>query len=114
MIAVVQRVLRAQVTVGETAAQAQNGADTQLDYGRMPKGDSATRYISVKNKGAHSVYIRLVETGSIAGIMRAGQSGFTLRPGEERQVELTVSIPKETGKGGYSGTVLLFKAPRIF
>jgi hypothetical protein len=106
---------QAKVAVGEPAAQAESiGAEDQLDYGRMPKGDTSTRFISLTNGGERDVYIRVMETGSIAGIMKLEEKSFILRAGESRQLDLAVSIPKETKKGAYSGTVIIFKIPGLF
>lgn len=104
----------AKVMVGKETAQASGSADAStLDFGIMREGETATRYVSVSNKGSYPVRVTLRLQGGIAKLLRSDESNFVLKPKESRQLEMALSVP-QGAKSSYEGQIFIMKIPSLF
>ncbi len=92
-----------------------NPSSDRLDFGDLSRETGASRFVTLKNTGGRAKQIWVVKTGSIAELMKSDKPDwFTLAPGEEVKLELTVRIPVSAPYGKMSGTVTIFKWPKVF
>lgn len=95
-----------------------NGYDSQIsaseiDFGKLEKGGSCIRFISVKNNGGHEMYINIMNVGNIRKIIREDRNSFILGPGEVKKIELSISVPADANSKEYRGTIIILKIPKI-
>lgn len=92
-----------------------NPLPDKLDFGDLSRETGASRFVTLKNTGGRAKQIWVVKTGSIAELMKSDRADwFTLAPGEEVRLEFTVRIPVSAPYGKLSGTVTIFKWPKLF
>ena len=92
-----------------------NPLSDRLDFGDLSRETGASRFVTLKNTGGRAKQIWVVKTGSIAELMKSDRADwFTLAPGEEVKLEFTVRIPVSAPYGKMSGTVVIFKWPKVF
>lgn len=88
-------------------------AGNLLDYGSLPKGNSATKFITVKNDGGRDVYVKMIGTGDIGKILKIDRNNFIVQKGQKEKVEFTVEVPSDTSKTEYKGGIFIFKLPKL-
>lgn len=92
-----------------------NPLSDRLDFGDLSRETGASRFVTLKNTGGRAKQIWVVKTGRIAELMKSDRADwFTLAPGEEVKLEFTVRIPVSAPYGKMSGTVTIFKWPKLF
>lgn len=92
-----------------------NPSAERLDFGDLSRDTGASRFVTLKNNGRVSKSVFVVKRGKIAELMKTDQSSkFTIRPGEEIKLEFNVRIPVSAPYGSYTGSVLIFKWPKLF
>ncbi|MFZ2969939.1 MAG: hypothetical protein WA063_02220 [Minisyncoccia bacterium] len=91
-----------------------NPMTDRLDYGDLPKGNSASRFISIENNGTMAIYVKIVKNGNIGELIKISKNDFELKPGEKEKLELSLSLPISADREEYKGGVTVFKIPRLF
>lgn len=91
-----------------------NPREDSLDYGDMPKNNSAIRYITVKNDGKMKVYVKMFRYGEITELIKESDSGFILNSGEDKKIEFLLTVPSSAEEKTYNGRIIIFKTPLIF
>lgn len=91
-----------------------NPSTDKLDYGDLPKGNASTRFITIENNGAMSIYVIVIKTGDIGELIKLNRNNFELKPNEKEKLELSLSLPISADKEEYKGKVIVFKIPMLF
>jgi len=91
-----------------------NPLTERLDFGDLPKGNSASRIINVENKGGMNIYVKIIKTGEISELIKISKNDFVLPPNSNEKVEFLLEMPISADKEGYKGNVMVFKLPKIF
>ncbi|MFH1111479.1 MAG: hypothetical protein V1712_00195 [Patescibacteria group bacterium] len=91
-----------------------NPTNLVLDFGDLARGTSAVRRVEFTNGTFMPVYVMILKTGSIAGLMDIDEdmAAFRLAPRQTTKVEFLTYIPAsaELDKT-YQGRVYIFKIP---
>jgi hypothetical protein len=83
-----------------------------FDFGDLPPGASSDNMHTFTNDGKTDIYIMIGVFGGIRDFIDIEDAFFTLKPGEERQILVKLSVPPtaEPGKH-YSGKVIITRMP---
>ncbi len=85
-----------------------------LDFGSLPRGDSSTRFITIRNGGENDAYVKIYKWGEASRFLETNRDGFTLEAGENENLEFTIKVPSEAQEKEYEGRLVIFEIPRIF
>lgn len=89
-----------------------NPTDRALDFGDLARGTSLIRRVNLQNGTFMPMYVFMVKTGSIAGLMEINKNNFKLMPRTAQKIEFSTYIPASATVGQtYKGRVYLFKIP---
>ena len=91
-----------------------NPTADKLDFGDLSRGTGSTRYVTLKNDGKSAKKIVVIKYGEIMDLVEISQTNFTLKPGEEVQLEFKVKVPESAPYKKYTGKVIIFKWPKLF
>ncbi|MDH4140932.1 MAG: hypothetical protein OEV43_10235 [Coriobacteriia bacterium] len=105
---------RAHVQVVEGDTIGVNPLTESLDFGDLPPGAEQKRFVTLENTGSRSAYIVVWSVGGIGELMDVDRSRFALGPGETARIEFSVSVPPSAPVKKYSGTVFIFRLPRLW
>lgn len=90
-----------------------NPLTDNLDFGDLSRNNGMTRYVTFKNEGSASVYIAAVEFGDISDLVKIDKNYFTLKPSDEAKMSFEISIPPSAETKNYSGSVWIFRLPKL-
>lgn len=90
-----------------------NPLSDNLDFGDLSRNNGMTRYVTFKNGGTSPVYIAALEFGDISGLVKIDKNYFTLNPNEETKISFELSIPPSAETRSYSGSVWIFRLPKL-
>ena len=89
-----------------------NPTTERLDFGDLSPGTSAIRRVDIENGTTISMYVAIVNFGSINDLMTINKSSFTLSPGKKDVIEFTVYMPASAPiDATLTGRVFIFKIP---
>jgi hypothetical protein len=81
---------------------------TALKFGMLVPGISkANRKIALKNEYSHDVKFEILAEGSIKKFLAISENNFLLKPGEVKELEFIVFLPKGTPLGEYDGWITI-------
>lgn len=101
------KVFSAKLEVGNIAAFAIG--KQELDFGIIPQGGSATRYIAAENQGSKKLILEIFATGTIKKFIFYESYAYIM-PNETKQLPFKASIPESLEAGAYTGKIfLIFK-----
>ncbi|MDO8615492.1 MAG: hypothetical protein Q7T33_07105 [Dehalococcoidia bacterium] len=83
-----------------------------FDFGDLPPTASIDHKLTLKNDGKVDTYVMIGVFGGIRDFLNIEDAFFSLKPGEERQILVKLSLPAtaEPGKE-YSGRVVITRLP---
>lgn len=84
-----------------------------LDFGDLSRNNGMTRYVTFKNGGGASVYIAALKFGEISDLVKIDKNYFTLQPGEETKLSFEISVPPSAQTKNYTGSVWIFRLPKV-
>ena len=90
-----------------------NPLSDNLDFGDLSRNNGMTRYVTFKNDGSAPVYIAAMEFGDISDLVKMNKNYFTLSPSEEAKISFEISIPPSAETRNYSGSVWIFRLPKL-
>jgi hypothetical protein len=90
-----------------------NPLSENLDFGDLSRNNGMTRFVTFKNSGSTPVYIAAVEFGDISDLVKIDKNYFTLDPSEEVKISFEISIPPSAETRNYSGSVWIFRLPKL-
>lgn len=102
------------VSVKNTTVIGVNPSTNQLDFGELPPGGAAIRYVEIVNEGDMQVYIKVLKIGSIAELIKSKNETYLLSQGEKRKMEFMLNIPSNAEEREYKGKVYIFRIPKVF
>ncbi len=82
-----------------------------LDFGDIPRGNSAERKITFENNGRIPTAAVIVEWGGIRGLLKISDAFFTLDPGDKKEVAFRAEAPAGGEAKKYSGKVIVLRVP---
>ena len=85
----------------------------KLDFGDLSKNNGMTRYVTMKSGGGISTYVLVWKRGEISELVKVDKSSFVLKPGEEVKISFEIQIPPSARIKKYSGSVWIFRLPKI-
>ena len=91
-----------------------NPLTTSLDFGDVPLGGKAKRFITLSNNGNRSSYIITWRSGGIGELVTINKNYFNLRADRKEKVTVLLKIPPSARPGYYRGTVYIFRLPKLF
>lgn len=86
----------------------------KLDFGDLSRNNGMTRYITMKSSGGISTYVMVWKFGEISDLVKVSESSFTLKSGEEVKLAFEIQIPPSAEIKKYSGSVWIFRIPKVF
>jgi hypothetical protein len=83
-----------------------------FDFGDLPRTAGIDHKLTIKNEGMTDTLVMVIVTGEIHDFVTIDDSTFSLQPGEERQVKMTLKVPTtaEVDKR-YSGRAMIVRLP---
>ena len=99
--------------VGESEEVSANVTTDGLDFGFLPRGNSSTRFVTIQNKGAHDVYVKIYKWGGITEFIEINRNGFVLKAGESENLEFSLKIPSGSEEKEYKGKIIVFEIPKF-
>lgn len=91
-----------------------NPSSERLDFGDLSRDTGSSRFVNLKNPGKKDKIISVLKFGNISEIMKIEKNNLVLKPGEEVKLEFHVQVPVSAPYKKYSGTVIIFKYPKLF
>ena len=91
-----------------------NPTTERLDFGDLSRESGQSRFVALSNDSTRDKYIRIVKFGELAELMKIENPNFTLKPSEEKRVEVKIYIPVSAQLKNYEGHVWIFKFPKLF
>jgi hypothetical protein len=91
-----------------------NPLTERLDFGDLPKGNSATRFVTIENNGRTDIYVKIVITGNVSDLVNINKNNFVLSPGSSEKIDFAMSMPISADQEEYKGKVTIFKLPKLF
>lgn len=85
----------------------------KLDFGDLSRNSGMTRYVTMKSGGGISTYVLVWKMGGISDLVKVDKSSFVLKPGEEVKLSFEIQIPPSAEIKKYSGSVWIFRLPKI-
>ena len=85
----------------------------KLDFGDLSRNNGMTRYVTMKSGGGISTYVLVWKRGGISDLVKVDKSSFVLKPGEEVKISFEIQIPPSAEIKKYSGSVWIFRLPKI-
>ena len=82
-----------------------NLSASELTFGRLPAGSSGKRYIVLTNDHPFAVRLKTYSSGNISPYLALGDYDFSLEPGEEKNLTISVNAPLKP-LGYYDGYIL--------
>lgn len=91
-----------------------NPTDQRLDFGDLPRDKSAVRVVNLENHSPYKVksFIMVWKFGELAELIKVSQNYFTLKPGDDVELEFTVHMPNSSEFRYYKGRVWVFQIPK--
>jgi len=86
----------------------------KLDFGDLSRNNGMTRYVTMKSSGGVETYVMVWKFGEIADLVKLNKNNFVLESGEEVKLAFEIQIPPSAPIKQYSGSVWIFRLPRIF
>ena len=86
----------------------------KLDFGDLSRNNGMTRYVTMKSAGGISTYVIVWKMGEISDLVKTNKSSFVLKPGEEVKLTFEINIPPSAEVKKYSGSVWIFRLPKVF
>ncbi|MBI2499736.1 hypothetical protein HYV88_05830 [Candidatus Woesearchaeota archaeon] len=74
-----------------------------LNFGTLPAGNSAFKYIDLINNDDNKKYVYLTSKGRVKNWIVAEKNGFYLGPKTNKTIKVEIFIPKDTKIGEYTG-----------
>lgn len=100
--------------VGESSEASAVAMADGLDFGSVPQGSSATRFVTLHNGSDHDIYVKVLELGEAARFIQSNRNGFVLGAGEGENLEFTADIPAGAKEKKYTGKIMIFEVPKLF
>ncbi len=97
-----------QVIVSEKGEIGLNIDTDALYFGKIPKGQSGQRYVTIINSHEKPLRVIIKTSGDGSGWIAPEENSFIINPNENKSVIITAKIPEDAGIGEYSGTVSVF------
>jgi len=79
-----------------------------LRFGDVPRGNSATRSIALKNKRDVFLEARITKTGELADWVILEKETVILNPLQQLNVSASAHVPEDAEYGKYSGEIIIF------
>ncbi|MEK6952162.1 MAG: hypothetical protein AABX29_04035 [Nanoarchaeota archaeon] len=74
-----------------------------LNFGTVPNGSNAFKYIDFVNKDDSKKYIYITSQGKVKNWIFVENNGFYLSPKTNKTIKIELFIPKDTRMGEYTG-----------
>jgi len=91
-----------------------NPTTEKLDFGDLSRNNGMTRYITLASGGGMSTYVIIWKRGNISDLVKVDRNFFTINSGEEVQLSFEINIPPSAPIKKYSGSVWIFRLPKLF
>ncbi|MBI1969475.1 hypothetical protein HYS48_02165 [Candidatus Woesearchaeota archaeon] len=101
-----QHVLPIQFTVDNYIGLGET-QEEDLFFGTVPPGAKGKRTIFLENKAQEPRVVHLAVEGAFASWMEFSENDISLKPGEERTVQVTLQVPSDAEKREYQGMLLI-------
>ena len=85
----------------------------KLDFGDLSRNNGMTRNVTMKSSGGISTYVLVWKMGGISDLVKVDKSSFVLKPGEEVKLSFEIQIPPSAEIKKYSGSVWIFRLPKV-
>lgn len=79
-----------------------------LNFGTVPGGDSAFKYIDLINKDDNKKYVFFSSKGRVKNWIVVKQNGFYLEPDSNKTIKVELFVPRNTSFNEYKGKVMVF------
>ena len=89
-----------------------NPTTERLDFGDLSRNNGIARQISIENGGGMNIVVVAFKFGELASLVKLDRNFFVLKPGEEAQISLEVSIPPSAETKKYDGRIWVFRLPK--
>jgi len=89
-----------------------NPTTERLDFGDLSRNNGIARQISIENGGGMDIFVAAFKFGELASLVKLDRNFFVLKPGEEAQISLEVSIPPSAETRKYDGRIWVFRLPK--
>ena len=89
-----------------------NPTTEPLDFGDLSRNNGIARQISIENGGGMNIFVAAFKFGELASLVKLDRNFFVLKPGEEAQISLEVSIPPSAETKKYDGRIWVFRLPK--
>lgn len=99
--------------VGESEQVSTNVTTDGLDFGSLPRGNASTRFVTIENKGARDVYVKIYKWGGISKFIETNRGSFILKAGENENLEFSLKIPSGAEEKEYKGKIIVFEIPKF-
>jgi hypothetical protein len=99
--------------VGAGAETAASVSADGLDFGSLARGNSSTRFITIRNGSVRDVYVKIIKLGDVGKFVELSRNDFVLGRGKSESLEFSLHIPSGAEERGYSGRILVFELPKI-
>lgn len=90
-----------------------NPTAEKLDFGDLSRNNGMTRYVTLENGGRFSAYVVVWQFGDISHLVKLDKNFFSLEPGEGAKLSFDISIPPSASIKKYSGSVWIFRFPKL-
>lgn len=85
----------------------------RLDFGDLSQGTQGTTTLELENGSRIPLQVSIVATGSIRPFIRISDAFFVLKPGDEKEVEISAAIPTTAEPKEYSGRIRVVRVPWV-
>ena len=89
-----------------------NPTTKRLDFGDLSRNNGIARQVTIENGGGMDIFVAAFKFGELASLVKLDRNFFVLKPGEEAQISLEVSIPPSAETKKYDGKVWIFRLPK--
>jgi len=83
-----------------------------FDFGDLPPTAGITHKLTLKNDGKLDTYMMIMVFGDIRDFLDINDAFFNLKPGQEREIDMKVTVPSTAQPGKrYNGRVVVTRLP---
>jgi len=90
-----------------------NPLTDNLDFGDLSRENGMARYVTMKSSGNMPVYVSVWKFGDISDLVKVNKDSFILKPGQEEKLSFEIQIPVSAKTQKYSGSVWIFRLPKL-